>query len=95
MRYRPTPFHFVSLWFLYQMVIDIKINVRLGDQAELGGLFPFLDVGIFLVVLFIDFVFQFIYSVGIKGDWKMLYLTQILIIFLIAIFLLPTVHHAS
>ena len=77
------------------MVIDIKINLRLGDTAELGGLFPFLDFGIFLVVILIDFVFQFIYSVGIKGDWKMLCLTQILIIVLIAIFLFPTVHHAD
>jgi hypothetical protein len=54
------------------MVIDIKINSRLGDKAELGGIFPFLDFGVFMVVLLIDFVFQFVYSVGIKGDWKML-----------------------
>ncbi len=95
MKYRVTPFHFVSLWFLYEMVIDVKINARLGDKAELGGLFPFIDFGLFLGSLLIDFVIQFIFSAGNKDDWKILYLTQILIIVIIGIFMFPTVHHAN
>lgn len=95
MKYRLTPIHFVSLWFLYQMVIDIKINAKLGDRAELGFMLPFIDFALFLGTVLIDLVIQFIISAGFKGDWKMLYLTQILIIILVAIFLFPTVHHAG
>ena len=73
MKYRLTPFHFVSLWFLNEMVIDSKINARLGDKAELGALFPFIDFGLFLGILLIDFVIQFIFSACIKGDWKILF----------------------
>jgi len=95
MKYIVTPFHFVSLWFLYEMVIEFRINAKLGDKAELGFLFPFIYLALFLGTLLLDFVIQYIISMGIKADWKMLYLTQILIILLIGVFMMDTVHYAE
>lgn len=95
MKYRPTPFHFLSLWFLYEMIIGVRLNAKLGDKAELGAILPFIYLGLFLGTLLCDFVIQFIISVGIKRDWKILYLTQILVIVIVAIFIFPTVHRAQ
>ena len=95
MKYRLTPFHLVSLWFLYEVVIGFILNARLGDKAELGALLPFIYLGLFLGTILCDFVIQFIISKGIKGSWKMLYLTQILIIVMVAIFMFPTIHRAD
>lgn len=94
-KYRLTPFHFVSLWFLYEMVVEFVINAKLGDKAELGALFPFIYLGLFLGTLLLDFVIQFIVSAGLKGDWKMLYVMQILIIILIGVLMMKTVHYAD
>ena len=95
MKYRLTPFHFVSCWFLYEMVIGFRLNAKLGDKAELGALYPFFDLGLFLGILLLDFVIQLIISAGIKGDWKMLYLIQFLTIVLFGVFMLQTVHFAG
>ena len=92
MKYRLTPFHFVSCWFLYEMVIGFRINARLGDKAELGALGPFIDFGLFLGILLLDFLIQLIISAGIKSDWKILYLIQILIIVLFGVLMMQTVH---
>jgi hypothetical protein len=94
-KYRLTPFHLVSLWFLYQVVFGFILNAGLGNKAELGALMPFIYLGFFLGTLLCDFVIQFIISRAIKGTWKMLYLIQILIIFMIAIFMFSTIHRAD
>ena len=95
MKYRPTPFHIASLWFLYETVIGFRLNARLGDKAELGALLPFIYLGLFLGTLLCDLVIQFIISTWTKGNWKMIYLTQILIIAIVAYFLFPTIHRAD
>lgn len=95
MKYRLTPFHFVSLWFLYQTVVEFRINAKLGDSAELGALFPFFYLGLFFGTLLLDWVIQWIISAGIKGDWKMLYLIQVLIIVLIGVLMMQTIHYAD
>jgi hypothetical protein len=94
-KYRLTPFHFVSLWFLYETIVEFGINAKLGDTAELGALFPFIYLGLFLGTLLLDFVIQLIISAGFKGDWKVLYLIQILIIVLIGVLMMQTVHYAD
>ena len=69
------------------MVIGFRLNAKLGDKAELGALHPFIDLGLFLGILLLDFVIQLIISPAIKGDWKMLYLIQFLIIVLFGVFM--------
>lgn len=95
MKYRITPFHFLSLWFLFEAVIEFRINAKLGDKADLGFLFPFMYLGLFLGTLLIDFLIQFIISSGLKGGWKMLYMIQILIIVLVGVFMMDTIHYAE
>jgi len=95
MKYRPSPFHLVSIWFLYDVVNGFRLNAKLGDKAELGALLPFIYLGFFLATLLLDLVIQFIISAKIKGDWKMIYLTQIIIIVIIAIIKFPTVYNAD
>ena len=84
MKYRLTPFHVVALWFLYEVVIEFMINIRLGDKAELGALFPYIYLGLFFGTLLLDLIVQFINTSLLKWDWKMLCLIQILIIVIIA-----------
>ena|SRR5689334_8777296 len=95
MKYRLTPFHFVSLWFLYETIVEFRINAKLGDSAELGALVPFFYLGLFLGTLLLDWVIQRIISTVIKGDWKLLYVTQVSIIVLIGMLMMQTVHHAD
>jgi hypothetical protein len=90
-KYRLTPFHFISLWFLYKVIVGFTVLAKVGDRAELGALLPFMYLGLFLGTLLLDVVMQFI----IKGDWKMLYLIQILIIVLIGVRMLKTVHYVG
>lgn len=96
MKYRLTPFHLVSLIFLFQGIRDSIIVAKAGDKAELGALLPFIYFSLFLGTLLFDLLIQFIISISIKSNArKILYLTQILIIALIGISMFPTVHHTG
>ena len=90
MKYRPTPFNLVSLYFLYETVHLTVITIKLGDRADLGSLFLFYYFGIFLAIIFIDFLIQLAFFTG-KGSWKSLYLTQIFILVIVAIIIYPTI----
>ena len=64
--------------------------IKLGDRADLGSLFFLNYFGIFIGVIFIDFLIQLAFFTG-KGSWKALYLTQIVILVFVAIILFPTI----
>lgn len=95
LKYNISPFHFLSLWFLYEMIIGFSVNARLGDKAGLGAIEPFIYLAFFLATLFADFVIQFVVSIGFKPGWKMVWLMQILIIVLVLLFTTETVHYAN
>ncbi|NBP67372.1 MAG: hypothetical protein EBU52_01375 [Cytophagia bacterium] len=95
MKYRLTPFHLVSLYFLYEVVAGFILNARLGDKAELGALLPFIYLVFFLGTILCDLLIQLIIAKSLKGSWKMLYLTQILILAMVGIFMFPTIHYAD
>lgn len=90
MKYRPTPFLLVSLYFLFETIRLIVITAGLGDKADLGGLFFLYYFGIFLAIIFIDFLIQLAFFKG-KGSWKMLYLTQTITLVIVAIIIFPTI----
>lgn len=94
MNYRPTPFNLASIYFLYETVRLSVITVKLGDRADLGSLFIFYYLGIFLAIIFIDYLIQLAFFTG-KWSWKSLYLTQILILVFVAIIIFPTIHLAG
>jgi len=64
--------------------------IKLGDRADLGSLFFLYYFGIFIGIIFIDFLIQLAFFKG-KGSWKSLYLTQILILLFVAIIIFPTI----
>ncbi len=91
MKYRLTPFNLASLYFFYETVHLIVITIKLGDRADLGWLFLFYYFGIFLAIIFIDYLIQLAFFTG-KGSWKSLYLTQMLLLVIVAIIVFPTIH---
>ena len=90
MKYRPTPFNLVSLYFLFETVRPFVDTIKLGDRADIGSLFFLYYFGIFIGIIFIDFLIQLAFFTG-KGSWKSLYLTQIVILVFVAIILFPTI----
>ncbi len=80
-RYRFTPFHLVTLYFLgdgiYTLYKDSKIDYELG----LGGLEPYILIGFSLTILFLDLVIQLVIGKTIKTNHKkFIYLTEFTII---------------
>ena len=69
-----------------------RLNAELGDKEELGVMLPFIYLTLVFLTLLADFVIQFIISVSGNG-WKVLWLTQILIIVIIGVFKMQTVHY--
>lgn len=90
MKYRPTPFNLASLYFLFETVRLVVTTIKLGDRADLGSLFFLYYLGTFLAIVFIDFLVQLAFFTG-KGSWKILYLTQILVLGIVAIIIVPTI----
>jgi hypothetical protein len=92
MRYRLTPFHLASLYFLYETVYCSIIWARDGDKVELGALFPFIYFGLLIMTLLVDLLVQFTITGFSKASWKVLYLVETLLIVLILIYVNKTVH---
>lgn len=92
-KYRLTPLHLVALYFLYETIRYSRIVIKDGDKVELGALFPFIYFSLFLLTLASDLLIQFIVTGYSRAGWKILYLIQMLLILLIAIYLNETVHY--
>ncbi len=79
MKYRLTPFHIGSLYFLFETIISVIDLIKLGSKSDLGSLFVFYYLGIFLAIIVIDFLMQVMFF-QLKGSLKLLYLTQIILL---------------
>jgi len=83
----------VSFYFLYETIRYLGIVIRDGDAVELGALLPFVYFGLFLLTLGTDFLIQYLTTAYSKAGWKILYLIQVLLILLIAIYMKETIYY--
>jgi hypothetical protein len=98
MKYRLTPFHFLTLYFLGAGIYDLYVLSKLKHDTELGELIPFFYFGFSLVTLFIDLIIQVTFRLTIKDNPKrIIYIVEssLIIIGLLWVWLefFPTVHY--
>ena len=62
MKYRLTPFHFLALVTTISLVNEIIEVSRIKGDPGLGGLAPYIMLGLTLAILFIDLVIQLIFK---------------------------------
>ena len=79
--------------FLYETVKYFTIVIRDGDKVELGALFSHYLFRTFSVTLGADLRIQYITAAYSRAGWKILYLIQVLLTLLIAIYMNETIQN--
>jgi hypothetical protein len=83
MKYRFTPFHLPIIYFLCKGFYILYSHSKLenSDSLELGGLAPYLFIGISLAILISDFIIQLAVGLTIKTNaTKTIYIIESVII---------------
>lgn len=82
MKYRFTPLHLPSLYFLLDGIYAMYRDYQSGNN-DLGALIPFIFIGIAFLILIIDLAIQAVVRRVVKTDpLKMIYVIEITLIVL-------------
>ncbi len=68
MKYRLTPFHFLTLYFFGKGIHDFYVLSKYKYDTQLGELVPYLYFGLGFITLFIDLLIQ-VLIIGLLWVW--------------------------